>query len=62
LVHFVGAAIHEFVLVWFGVAREHAFEFHGLSCDHLRLDSCQVMGEGYLLGSEAGDLAIGYAP
>ena len=37
LVHFVGAAVHEFVLVWFWVAREHAFEFHGLSCDHLRI-------------------------
>jgi len=37
LVYFVGAAVHEFILVWFWVAREHAFEFHGLSCDHLRI-------------------------
>jgi hypothetical protein len=37
LVHFVGAAVHEFVLVRFGVAGEHSFEFHGLSGDHLKM-------------------------
>ena len=45
LVHFVGTAIHEFVLVWFGVSWEHSFEFHGLSGDHLKNRLMKLLGE-----------------
>ncbi len=54
LVHFVGTAVDEFVLIWFGVAGEHSLEFHGLSGDHLI--KRQFSSEMTMENSKNGDL------
>jgi hypothetical protein len=36
LVDFVGGDIGQFVVAWFGVAREHDLVFHGLAFNQLR--------------------------